>query len=232
MSEVARSFGLLHITGTGKTSGTPDRVVVNFEVNALEKTQTESTKVHAKKFAEAKKKLAAAGAIAGPDDHKNLCSTGYSCGAEYEYVSDRKGGQTKKLVGFKTVQSVALKLSLEQASAAIDALASCEAEVAGVVFEMSNYAELRKQALDLAIKNAKVNAKSRAEDLGVPLDLANVYDYVENTGGGISYKRSAMAAPAGGGGPAPDLAVGEMDVTVSVSVTYAVEMRGKSAGVL
>jgi uncharacterized protein YggE len=226
MADVARRFGLLHVVGTGKTSATPDMVVVNFSVNVVAKTQEESTRLQAKKFSEVKQKLVRVGAIKGLDNHKNLCTTTYGFGAEYEYENSKFGQNKKKLVGFKTSQAVSLKLSLEGASAALDALASSETEIDGVNFMISNQAELRKQALDLAIKNAKENATNRAKDLGVEVDLANVYEYKENSGDGVGYSRGMKMSVLAdsGGGESPDLAAGEMDVTVSVSVTYATEM--------
>lgn len=225
MTEVARRFGLLHVLGTGKTSATPDRVVVNFNVDVTAKTQGESTQLQAKKFSEVKQKLVKVGAIAGLDNHKNLCTTSYGFGAEYEY-ENTKFGQKRKLVGFKTSQSVLLKLSREGASAAVDALASSDTEINGVSFEISNHAELKKQALDLAIKNAKENATNRAKDLGVAVDLANMYEFKENADQGASYSRAMRVtlASGSGGNESPDLAAGEMDVVVSVSVTYATSM--------
>ena len=96
-------------------------------------------------------------------------------------------------------------------------------EVSGLQFTVDDPKEPRETARQQAINEAKTNAEKLAGELGVK--LVRMVNSSENTGGQppIYFGDAAYAKGMGGGGPAPDIQVGQNEIKSFVTLTYEIE---------
>ncbi len=148
--------------------------------------------------------------------------TNYSIGPVYDYTD--KGQQLK---GYRVDSSVTIKIRDLTKIGAILSLAGKYGanEVGSLSFTVDDTEDLKNQARDKALADAKLKARKLAQALGVTLgEVVSYNDYEAQS----SYPVYAYSKVAGIGGgvetlSAPsDIAAGSRDVGMNVNVTYKI----------
>jgi uncharacterized protein len=204
------------IQGQGKVSGKPTLALVDLglfsegkEVKAVQ--DQNSTKVNS--IIAAMKEIGIA--------ESDIQTANYSISPKFDY---KDGGST--LVGYIVSQSVSVKVrDLTKVSTVLSRAGQLGLnQVNGVQFTIDDPSELQQQARKKALQDARNKAQELADALGV--DLARVVTFAESSNNmpPIAYGKSYNEAlgVGMGGGAAPDIQAGSLDVFSHVSVTFEI----------
>ncbi len=205
------------VNGYGKITGNNDIAVTTLGYSNTDKdvakAQADNKKVIDQIYADLKKMNIA---------DKDLQSD-YSIYPDYNYTQIK--GQ--ELIGYRVNNSLTVKIrDLNQISNVLSLAGKYGAtEVSGLNFTIDEPENLKTQARDKALADARVKADHLANVLG--LNLGGVVSYNEYEGSSDVYQPKVMAMDAVGGnvglgaGPAA-VSGGSKDVIMNVSVTYEV----------
>ncbi|MFA6486284.1 MAG: SIMPL domain-containing protein [Candidatus Magasanikbacteria bacterium] len=203
----------LTINGFGKVTGNNDIAVTTIGYSNTNKdvatAQANNKVVMDKVFAELK--------TLGVAD-KDL-QTNYTVYPDYNYTQD-KGQQ---LNGYRVSNQVTVKIrDLAKINQVLNLAGKYGAtEVSGLNFTIDDPENLKTQARDKALADAKVKAVKLAQSLGVR--LGGVVYYNEYEGGQDMAKSYMMGAAEGGGMMAPAaVASGSKDVSMNVSINFEI----------
>jgi len=152
-------------------------------------------------------------------EDKDVKTTSFNIRPRYEYSEGTYGKRI--LVGYEVVQDLQVKIrDLEKIGTVIERATSSGAnEVSDLQMTIDNQDELKKQAREQAIAQAKVKAEELAFQLNVKLGKIVSFNesfYVPYYDAQFSMKEAA------GGGEVPDIQIGENKISVSVVVTYEI----------
>jgi len=211
------------VSGKGEVVVKPDIATVSFGVTAenmdVAKAQTESaTKINnIVAFLKSKKV-----------DEKDIKTTNYNIYPRYDYIQTAQTypyGGKQVLSAYVVSQTVEVKIrTIADAGAILSGVGEFGVtDVSGLNFTIDDEDTVKNQARDLAIIDAKDQAKVLAKGLGVR--LVKITSFSENGNYPIYYgmAKSMMAEGLGGGDAiAPQIPVGENKVTSNVSITYEI----------
>jgi len=94
--------------------------------------------------------------------------------------------------------------------------------ITGPWFEIDDSTDLEQQAREEAFNSAREKAKQIAEAGGFRLGrIIDIYEWTDSSD--LYYAESARAYDATGSGSAPEIATGEEDVIVNVTITYEIK---------
>lgn len=152
---------------------------------------------------------------------KDIKTSNYTINPNYTY----DGGGPGKITGYMGNATLSIKVSEKEKLAEVTqvALKAGANQILSTRYDIDNPEKYRKEARDKAIANAKDQANSLAQNLGIK--LGRVVNIVESSPSDPSFfnKSFAMEGGAGGGGPVPDFQAGTQ--TVSSVVTLYFEKR-------
>jgi hypothetical protein len=205
----------ISVSGEGKATGKPDIAGITLGVSVLaDSVQTARDRAAASLDAiiAAVKKNGV-----GADD---IQTQQFYISPEYDYSN---GKQTLK--GFRVTNIVFVKLrDINKTSQVVDEAVSAggdATQVQGISFTIDKPADLQRQAREAAIADAKAKAETLAKAAGISVgDPISVSEVV--TGSPVPLSKGAEARDAGGGAATP-IETGTLDVTVSVTVTWAIK---------
>ena len=212
---------IITVTGKGEIMVKPDIATVSFGVSAenmdVAKAQTESaTKINSIiDFLKTK-----------GIDEKDIKTTNYNIYPRYDYIQANTlypyGGK-QVLAAYVVSQNVEVKIrDISKAGEILSGIGGFGAtDISGLSFTVDNQDAIKNQARDLAIADAKAQAKVLAKGLGVK--LVKITSFYENGNYPIYYdmnKSSAMSL--GSAEVAPQIPVGENTITSNVSITYEI----------
>lgn len=160
-------------------------------------------------------------------EEKDIKTTSYTISPRYEYrerLSFPSTGE-RVLVGYEVSQRVEVSMKeLDGLGEVIGELGGRGAtNISNVRFTVEDEDEVKAQAREEAIKDAREKAKILARDLGVR--LGRVVSFHE-TGGPIYndyYEERTYAVDSRGGGTAPQIPAGENEIRVNVNVSYSID---------
>jgi hypothetical protein len=219
------------VSGTGDVVVKPDIATVSFGVSAenldVAKAQTDSaTKMNS--IIDLLKKDGV--------DEKDIKTTNYSIYPRYDYKtvacpltqsaiypSIPCGGGTQVLAAYVVSQTVEVKIrDISKAGAILSGVGEFGVtDVSGLTFTVDNQEAVKDQARDLAIQDARDQAKVLAKGLGVK--LVKITSFSENGNYPVYYGISAAKAmDSTSSSVAPQIPVGENKVTSTVSITYEI----------
>jgi uncharacterized protein len=205
----------LPVTGKGEVFAVPNIASFSFSVIEQGKTVPEAQDKATEKNNDAISFLKGRGI-----EEKDIKTTGYNINPRYEYV---QATGRQNLVGYEVSQSVTVKV--RKADTAGDVLAGIGglgvSNVSSLDFTVDEQDELKRQARDMAIADAKEQAEKLAMQLGVRLgkiisyyEMENgPYPYYEGMGGDMM--KSAVAPRL-----APTLNPGQDKITSQVSISF------------
>jgi uncharacterized protein YggE len=204
------------VVGVGKAYGTPDVAHVTVGVE----TRDASVQVAVDDNAEIMNDILDALKALGIDD-KDLQTSNYSVYTERE-VSPR-APDTEEAEGalvYHVQNQVSVKVrDLDILEDVLDEAVSAGANsIYGISFGVDDPTELQAEARADAVADAKARAESLAELTGVAVgDVMQVSEVI--TGSPVMYERAAYSVPQAAGAP---IETGELEVQMSVQVTYAI----------
>ncbi len=206
----------ISINGYGKVTGRNDIAVTTIGFSNTDKevsvAQTENKKVMDKVMTDLRQ--------LGIED-KDLQSN-YMIYPEYNYTQD-KGTQLK---GYKVTHNITVKIrDLSKVNEVLNLAGKYGAnEVSGLNFTIDDPENLKKEAREKALADAKEKAQVLAQKLGLKIGGVMYYSEYEASNDAY-YSRSFMGAEGGGigGGFAPEVtAGGSKDVIMNINVTYEI----------
>jgi len=212
----------ISFSGKGEVVVKPDIATVSFGVTAenldVAKAQTEATTKMNKIIDLLKTKSVA---------EKDIKLTNYNIYPRYDYVSASQfypyGGK-QVLAAYVVSQTVEVKIrDISKAGEILSGVGEFGVtDVSGLTFTVDNEETVKDQARDLAIEDAKTQAKTLAKSLGVR--LVKITSFSENGNYPIYYEMNkSMALGIGGGDAAvPQVPMGENKITSNVSITYEI----------
>lgn len=215
---------VITVQGEGKVSSAPDIALISFTVSEDAVTSAAAQDLAAKKITASLKALKDL-KIAD----KDVKTSSYSIYPKYASQQPCYAGTPcvygeQKIIGFTASQTVEVKVrAVDETGKVLSALGGAGiSNLSGPNFTVENPDELKSEAREEAIKEARAQAKKLASDLGVR--LVRIVNYSENGGGYPMpyYKAETMAVGAGAPREDVSLPTGENEVVVNVSVTYEI----------
>lgn len=200
------------VEAEGKITAKPDVAVTTMgmiaEADTVAAAQAENTKVMNNLIT----KLKALGV-----EEKDIQTTNYNIYPQYNYTED----EGRVLSGYQVSQSVTAKIrDLENANQVLALAGEVGANsVSGLDFTIDDREVYKTQARDEALKKISEKAQALSQSLGVR--MVGVVSYNEYEGSSFdTYKAYAMEGLGGGG--APMIESGSMDVLMNVSVVFEI----------
>ncbi len=210
----SQSRETISVTGTGKVSGKPDIAVLQFGVNTGRQASAQrALTVLAQNMDKITQTMIEFGV-----DTEDIATQSLWLNPAFDWID---GQQISK--GFEATQNVNVKVrDLEKIGNILTKAAGAGAnQIGGVTLTIDNPEDVRAQAREIALKNARTKADALSKQLGVR--LGKVVSYTDGVVG--AYDNPAMMGGVGmGGGGGADLSVptGSQDVIVNVTVSYEI----------
>ena len=208
-------------TGKGEVVVKPDIATVSFGVTAenlnVAKAQTEATT----KMNNIIDLLKTKGVV-----EKDIKLTNYNIYPRYDYLQAQIYPYTGKQTLAAYVVSQTVEVKIRDISKAGEILSGVGefgvTDVSGLTFTVDNEEVVKDQARDLAITDAKDQAKTLAKSLGVR--LVKITNFSENGNYPVYYEMNKSMALGMGGADAavPQVPMGENKITSNVSITYEI----------
>ncbi len=207
----------ISVTGSGKVSGKPDVVKLLLGVQAQANT-VQSARDRAAASLDAIVKTLKTNGVAD----KDLQTQQFNIQPQYDY---NNGVQLLRGFQVTNVLSVTLR-DINKTSQVVDDAVKAggnETTIQSLAFTIDNPDDLKRQAREQAVANAKSKAETLAKAAGVSVgDAMNISE--NSYSPPIFDARAGVAAPAAGSvAPSTPIQPGELDVTVDVSVTWSIK---------
>lgn len=222
---VAREYGYIGraplsqytitIDGEGKVTATPDVAVVSMGVQSDAATVKAAQADNSKKMND----IVAAIKNAGVKD-ADIQTTNYNIYPKYSY--DKNTG-TSNIMGYTVSQSVTVKVrNLDSVGGILFKAGELGAnQVGGVQFTVDNPENLKVQAREKAIDNARTKANVLFDKLG--LRPGRIVSFSESGPASPPIYMKEAAYGIGGGAPETNIQSGNLDVVVDVSLTFEIK---------
>lgn len=210
------------VSGKGEVMVKPDIATVSFGVTSenldVAKAQTAATT----KMNSIIDLLKTKGVV-----EKDIKLTNYNIYPRYDYLRADiypYGGGKQILAAYVVSQTVEVKIrDISKAGEILSGVGTLGVtDVSGLTFTVDNQDEIKDQARDLAIVDAKDQAKILAKGLGVK--LVKITAFSENGNYPVYYEiNKSMALGMGGADAAvPQVPMGENKITSNVTITYEI----------
>lgn len=206
----------ISVSGTGKVTGKPDVVKLTLGVSA-EADTVQKARDQAAASLDAMIKSLKNNGIA----EKDLQTQQFSIQPQYDY---NDGNQ--RLRGFQVtnILNVTLRDINKTGQVVDDAVRAGgnDTQIQGLAFTIENPDDLKQQAREKAVADAKAKAETLARSAGVTIGEAmNISETGYAPPVYYDASRAGVAGPATG--ESTPIQPGELDVTVDVSITWAIE---------
>ncbi|MDD4901065.1 MAG: SIMPL domain-containing protein [Patescibacteria group bacterium] len=206
----------ISITGEGKITGVPDVAKIQLGYSIVKNTVAEAQKDNTAKMNGMVEKLKKDFKI----DAQDIKTLNYSITPQYDWVTGRQ-----ILKGYTVSQEVSVKLrDLDKVSQILDAAGQIGMnQVGSLSFEIDQPEQLKQQAREAAIKQAKDKADTLAEVVGVK--LGKIISFSESTNQTPApyydnYRKLESSAAIGGASPM--IEVGSNEITIIATVEYEI----------
>jgi uncharacterized protein YggE len=202
----------LQANGVGTVSATPDEVQLYLAVETQSATATQATQDNAGTMTQVMQALVNAGV-----SRDSISTVSYTLSPTYNTTNNDQTTPTK-IIGYIARNSIQVTLTnVSHVGMVLDtAVAAGANEVGGMTFTFTSqtYANLQKQALQLAIQDASGQAQSMATALGVhivaPISVTTGYSYPP------SIERMATA------NAQTPIQPGTLQIAANVQITYEI----------
>lgn len=206
------------VSGEGKISVAPDVAILRLGVEAQEKTVKEAQSEAAAAMAAVVAALKANGVA-----DKDIQTQWYNISVVTKWVEDT-GEQI--VIGYRVTNMVTAKIrDISKAGTTIDAVAEAGGDLTridSISFTIDDPTTYYDQAREEAMQNAQAKAEQMADLAGIELGKAF---YISEYGGYIPTPYPLKDYAVGGSGyeTSTPISGGELEVTLSVQVAYAIE---------
>ncbi len=219
--KLKQTDNVISVSGTGELYAKPDLAETSFSVVTEATTVAEALSENTEKMNAVIQAVKDQGV-----EEKDLKTTNFYITPRYEWTEETsyypEGKRT--LVGYEITQTLEVKIrDLAKTADVLEAgVAAGSNEVGNLQFMIEEQDDLKKQAREEAINEAKEKAKVLASQLGV--DLVGVSSFSESSDGGIYYYGLGKGESSGTV-PAADIEIqtGENKISVTVYITYKIK---------
>ncbi len=212
----------ISVTGDGKINAKPDMAQVTVGFQETASTSREALDRVSQKINQVTKILKDNGI-----SDKDITTSNLNVYTEYDYSNT-----SRRIIGQRASETLEVKIKnlddkATKASKIIDEVSAINnIQINGIYFDIEDKTKLFSQARELAFNKAKQKADELAKLSGVklakPVSISdNTYDvsprpYVSN----VAYKSVALESA---GSAAPDIATGEMSISINLSILWGIE---------
>lgn len=214
IGRTAEQIYTITINGEGKVTAIPDIAQVSLGIQTEKKKVLDAQKENTEKMNEIIKELK------GMDiEAKDIKTTSYNIYPRYDWVEG-----TRILRDYQVSQNVTVKIrDLDKIGAILDMAGRLGAnQVGSLSFTIDEPEQLRQEAREKALVNAREKAEALAKVAGVKLGKLVSFSEESITPTYPIYREYALEAKGLGGGEAPEVEPGSQEVIVNVTVTYEV----------
>jgi len=203
------------ITGYGEAAGVPDMAVVTMGVTTEAKTAKAALDDNSKAMSKVFARLKAEGVA-----EKDIQTSNFSISPQYRRYDSSQPDRRREIVGYTVSNQVTVRVrKMESLGTILDTVVADGAnELGGLSFTFSDPEPLANEARKAAVADARAKAELYAKAAGV--DLGEVLSISEFGGGRPQQKEMAATRAASDSVP---VAAGESALSVSVSITYALD---------
>lgn len=204
----------ISFTGEGKVYSKPDIAFIDFSVVTQGTDISNVQDSNTKKMNQVIDFLKSFGI-----EDKDIKTTNYGLYPQYTYENNR----IPQIMGYQITQTLNVKIRKTDTIGDIlkEGVTMGINQVNSLYFGIENDEQLKEQARQLAITDAKKKADIMASQIGIK--LGKIIGFSENTTGYpvpmYDYKTSGM----GGSGTAPSIQTGENEITLSVTIIYEIK---------
>lgn len=230
IKNTATTTNTISFTGEGKVFAVPDIAAISFSILTEAKTSKAAQDTNSEKSKQVVDFLKSR-----EIDDKDIKTTGYNIYPQYNYPKPCALGLSyperdfpcidneQRISSYQVNQSFEVKIrDLEKVSTILDGLVSAGAnQINNLGFKVDKEEELKEQARELAIKDAKEKASKLKKQLGVR--LGKIVNY--NEGGyypPIYYSTEAKLDGRGGDISGPSVPAGENEIVMNITITYQI----------
>ncbi len=212
----------ISVSATGEVYTKPDLALTSFSVVSEAKTVAAALNDNTQKMNAVNSFVKSQGV-----EDKDLKTTGFNISPRYEY--QKQVGcvfncpSERVLVGYEVRQSLQVKIrDMGKIGQIIEGAANAGAnQVGNLQFTVDDQDELKKQAREKAINEAKAKAKELSSQLGV--SLIRITNFSEGSASPRFMTFDVADEAMGMGGvEAPKIETGENKITVTVTITYEI----------
>jgi hypothetical protein len=203
------------VTGEGLVQATPDRAWITVSSESRAPSPREAQRRTAELMRPVLESLRKERV---PDDA--VRTTGYDLQQEFDFTNGKRVAR-----GYVARNSIEVRVDdVSRVGELLEAVVGQGAtSVSGLRFDLKDHAKLEREAVRLAVVNARLKAEAAAAGAGRTLDRLV---RIDETGGPtppqpMPFMRTAVAADAGGG--APPVSVGQIEVRAQVTVTFGLK---------
>jgi len=219
----------ISVNGTGEVNVTPDIATFTFTVTEEAKAVKEAQDKVSKTVADILSALKEQGI-----KEKDIKTQNYNIYPRYEYLREivacpqgfdcSPPSGTRTLVGYEVSQSVEVKVRvIDKAGEVLSALGALNVDnLFGPNFSIEDEDELKAEAREMAIKEAKEKAEKLADDLGVKLVRIVSFDESSPYGYPVYDRALAESGIGGGGAVTPPLPTGENTIRSDVFLVFEI----------
>lgn len=222
----APASNVMSFDGTGEITASPDIATVSLTIRENAKTMKDAQDKATAKETAVLNFLDKSGI-----DKKDIKAESYNSYPKYDYGTPCYGygmpcpQSVPKIIGYEVSEYMSVKIrDLAKVGDVVQGIGNVGiSEINGPDFSIEKEDQLKEQARQMAIDEAKTKAKTLARDLGV--QLVRIVGFSENGNSPMPmYAKGVMAADSIGGGanPAPALPTGENKITSNVTITYEI----------
>jgi hypothetical protein len=209
----------ISVGGQGKVQGAPDIATISLGVSSLANTVAEARTQAATSLTAMIDSMKANGV-----EEDDIQTSQLSIQPEYDYTDGRQ-----LLRGFRVSNTVTAKLrDIDRTGEVVDEAVEAGGDnttINGIGFSIEDPEDLKRQARELAVADARARAETLAQASGVSLgDPVTISESsytppVYYSGAEIAADRAAAGAPV----PETPIESGELDVVVDVSITWEIQ---------
>lgn len=207
----------ISVNGEGKTTAAPDLAMVTLGVSTLRGSVAQARDDAATAMDAMVRSMRNNGVA-----EKDIQTQQLSISPEYDYSGNRQ-----VLRGFRVSNTVAAKVrDINRTSAVVDDAVTAggdEVQVQGISFTIDRPEELRRQAREKAVQDARARAETLASSSGVSLGAPLAISETGYTPGPVAFQAAGKTADSVAAAPATPVQTGELDVTVQVSVSWEIK---------
>ncbi|MCL1922434.1 MAG: SIMPL domain-containing protein [Propionibacteriaceae bacterium] len=210
------------VKGVGQATATPDLIVVEFNLEAVEQLYDATMVRSTEQLEEIRASLMSAG-----HDKSALKTTHFAVETKYDSFHDNDGHWHQQFAGYRAAHSLHLEfdLDMEKLSLTLAAIGSCEAKPhLSIMFSVKDKNAVREELLTRGVEDALWKARILADAAGVTLGDIISIDYNWSEHHIYSATRLAVEAKPMRGAAAPEAAMDispeDIKVNDSVKVTW------------
>lgn len=201
------------VTGEGIVQAVPDRAWITISAESRASSAREAQRRNTEVMTPVLEKLKGAGV---PSDA--IRTIGYDVQYEWDYVNNRRVGR-----GYVARNTIEVRVdTIDRVGEYLEiAVGSGATSLGGIRFDLKDRAKLEREALRLAVSDARAKAEAAAAGAGRSIDHISRIDEASGYGGPIPMPRVAFreAAQAGDAAAAPPISAGQTEIRTHVTLT-------------